>query len=627
MPICSHRLIVTLALSAGAVARAAQPSSVAELADLSLEQLASLTVTSASGREERLLDAPASIFVITAEDIRRAGATSLPEALRLAPNLHVARSDANQYAIAARGGNAGIANKMLVLIDGRTVYTPLFSGVFWDSQVVFLPDIERIEVISGAGGTLWGTNAVNGVINITTKAAGATRGVLAEALAGEDRRGVAARVGASPESSYAWRVYAQRTDRDATRRGNGQDAQDGAQHSMAGARVDSSVAGGEATVEAQFVHAEIGNYIGDRRVDVAILNSHWERALSDGILQARAYVEHSHRDHASRFNELRDTLSLQGQRTWDRDADHHWVLGAEYRSSHDRTRGTPALAFDPASRVLEAASLYAQDEIALASGLRAIVGLRAEYSTYTHLEWLPTARLAWSHGHHLLWSAASRAVRVPSRLDRDPLLPGRPPFTVLGPNPEFGSEKADVLEAGYRGRPLQGVIFSFSAFHHRFRELRSYEPGPIGPMWANGAQGTLRGAETWTDWSITPWWRLAGGATLLREHFETRPGHVDIGGLPSLGNDPRSNVSLRSQWSVASRSDIALAWRRVAALPNPQVPAYAAIDLHAGMHLNAGLDARLSIENVLDRKHPEFDAEGIRSVFGRSAWLRVRWVP
>src|SRR6266550_2699284 len=212
------RACITTIAALAAFAANSQTGKHSDLADLSLEELANLEITSVSRRAERLSDAPASVFVITGEDIRRSGATSIPEALRLAPNLEVARADSSQYAISGRGFNNTIANKLLVLIDGRTVYTPLFSGVFWEAQDVLLEDVERIEVISGPGGTLWGTNAVNGVINVITRPAGETRGLLAKAGAGNDRRIGAGRYGGGTGTGLAWRAWVKGTDRDNSER-------------------------------------------------------------------------------------------------------------------------------------------------------------------------------------------------------------------------------------------------------------------------------------------------------------------------------------------------------------------------------------------------------------------------
>ncbi|HZQ61661.1 MAG TPA: TonB-dependent receptor plug domain-containing protein, partial [Casimicrobiaceae bacterium] len=235
----SIALCLALLLSVPRAAHAAAAlASSSQLADLSLEQLANIVVTSVSRREERLAQAPASIFVITAEDIRRSRATSIPEALRLAPNLDIARADINQYAISARGFNNVLANKMLVLIDGRTVYTPLFSGVFWEAQDVMLEDVDRIEVISGPGATLWGANAVNGVINIITRPARETQGLLATGLAGDRQSGAAVRYGGPAIAGGNFRVYAKYDDRDASRFANGASVYDASIHGQAGFRAD-----------------------------------------------------------------------------------------------------------------------------------------------------------------------------------------------------------------------------------------------------------------------------------------------------------------------------------------------------------------------------------------------------
>src|SRR5437899_4982796 len=276
-----------LLASAGA---GAQTMRVADLADLSIEELSNIQITSVSRHAERLSDAPAAIFVITRDDIRRSGATSLPEALRLAPNLEVARVDSRQYAISARGFNNTIANKLLVLIDGRTVYTPLFSGVVWDAQDTLLEDVDRIEVISGPGATLWGANAVNGVINVITRRATETQGTLLVAGAGNLERGAAARQGGKLGVDGAFRVYGKISGRDHTSRADGTSAENSWDRGQAGFRADWGTAAGAFTLQGDAYRGTIDQASGDIRISGGNVLGRWARQLSGGDrVQVQAY--------------------------------------------------------------------------------------------------------------------------------------------------------------------------------------------------------------------------------------------------------------------------------------------------------------------------------------------------
>ncbi|HET7729654.1 MAG TPA: TonB-dependent receptor plug domain-containing protein, partial [Usitatibacter sp.] len=335
LPVISALALVFLGAASAASAMPVgdpAPIRLAELADLSLEQLANVTVTSASRHEERAIEAPASIFVLTAEDIRRSGATSLPELLRLAPNLQVIRGDTSQYIVSARGGLSGTANKMLVLVDGRTIYTPLFSGVFYDAQVLMLEDLERVEVISGPGSTLWGTNAVNGVINIVTKPAARTQGALLAAGAGDMEKGVSARAGA-PFTDGHYRVYGRYFERAAHERAGGLTAFDQAERWQAGFRADWERGGRTTTVQGDLYGAKVDNLGGARDMAGGNLLGRWRIPTgADGDVMVQAFYDRTEREHEGSFREKRDTFDVEVQRSLRR-ARHEMVLGAGYRAS------------------------------------------------------------------------------------------------------------------------------------------------------------------------------------------------------------------------------------------------------------------------------------------------------
>lgn len=596
----------------------------ANLADLELEQLAQITVTSASRREERLVQAPASIFVITAEDIRRAGASTLPEALRLAPNLQVVRSDASQYIVTARGGLAGTANKMLVLVDGRTMYTPLFSGVFYDALAIMIEDVQRIEVISGPGSTLWGTNAVNGVINVTTKPPRDTHGGLLIAGAGNQERGAGARIGWSAGQGGALRTYARYYDRDDFRLASGASARDASTRWQAGARGDWQRAADSWTLQGDVYGADVDNLGGARDMSGANVLARYRRVVAaDSQFLFHAYWDRTERRHAGTFDEHRDTLDAEGHyaTSW---GSHRTAWGGGYRASRDRTAITPVLAFVPQNRTLTIASAFLQDEFPVTNALRATLGLRVERNTYTGWEWLPNARLSYTLSpDDVAWAALTRTVRSPSRVDRDLVTPGMPPFVIQN-NDTFSSEVAQVAELGYRGNFGPRVSISLTAFHHRYDRLRTLEPAGAGRVVANGAEGRLSGVEAWGELRPHQNWRLVWGWLAMREETELLAGRVNLTEAP-LGNNPRRTASLRSLWNVTPTVQLDLMLRHVGRLPRPQVPSYTQLNGRLGWRVLPKLDLSLVAVNMLDRKHVEFGTPAQRAVFEPGYFLKATW--
>lgn len=617
-----RKLACLLAL-AHAPAFAATHIAAASLEELSLEQLTQIRVTSVSRREERLVDAPASIYVITSDDIRRSGATDLWGVLRLAPNLFIGRGDNNQWVAGSRGMIAGTSNKMLVLIDGRTIYTPLFSGVFSDAQYVPVEDIDRVEVISGPGGTLWGTNAVNGVINITTKTAQATRGSLARGWGGNYERGVMLRQGAALGESAAYRVYARYREMDERALMSGEGAHDESERMLAGFRGDWTRGTGHATFEGEAYKGNVDNLGGNRPVHGGHVLARWEQPTdAGGNMRVQGYYDRSDRMHQGTFGEKLDIADLDVQYGWKPHDAHMLVLGGGYRASRDRIDNTPALGFDPADTNQQWANLFVQDEWTVRPGLAFTGGVRAERNPYTGVEWLPTLRFAWNPApDHLVWGDVSRAVRAPSRIDRDAFTP------VLRTNSTFESEQADVAELGYRAQLSPSLSFSVTAFHHRYPNLRTFEltPDLKGVIAANGFDGRTTGVEGWGTWRITPWWRIDLGAMTMTETIKVRPGHVDIAGVGQISNDPRHTAQLRSSWDVGSGWDIDVVVRNVGHVPGYDVPQYTVVDGRVAWQLRRELELSLAVQNAFDRDYAELGPAASRAVFRRSWLLALRW--
>lgn len=605
-----------------------------DLADLSLEELSNIEVMSVSRRAESLADAPASIFVITRDDIRRAGVTSLPEALRLAPNLQLARVNAHSYAISARGFNNSIGNKLLVLIDGRTVYTPLFSGVFWNAQDVMLEDVDRIEVISGPGATLWGANAVNGVINVITRPASDTQGPLVTAGAGNLERGAAVRYGGRFGGDGHYRVYGKYFDRDHTERANGSAVRDAWDKGQAGFRAGWGGVDRRFTVQGDVYRGDLEQTMpGTTRIEGLNLLARWNQRLADGSeLRVQAYYDRTERDQPGTFGEELDIFDLEFQHGLKPSSSQRVLWGAGYRHGRDRVRNSALLAFLPPDVNLDWWNVFVHDEISLRSNLVVTVGAKLESNDYTGVEVLPNARVAWKPARdRLVWAAVSRAVRAPSRLDRDFFTfpaPGSATLLVKG-GPNFRSEISNVIELGYRAQPSSALSYSITAFHHDHDRLRSVEPAPGGGFFLdNKIEGSTYGVEAWGNYRVTGNWRLTGGAVLLRQDLRLKPGSMDVvTGIGALGNDPKHQWMLRSAFEITPRHEFDVIVRRIGALPNPAVPAYTAVDARLGWHVRRDLELSLTFNNLLDSAHPEFGTPATRSEFERSVFLKAAWRP
>jgi len=627
----NHRLaILATACFASSVATAAD-SSVRALKELSVDQLLDMKVTSVSKRAELLSDAAASIYVITQDAIRRSGVTTLPEALRLAPNLQVARADSVQYAISARGFNNAIGNKLLVLIDGRTVYTPLFSGVFWDQQEVMLEDVDRIEVISGPGAALWGANAVNGVINVITRSAADTTGALLVARSGEDERGGAVRYGTAIGSG-AVRFYAKYSEFDPTHRAGGVALPDDWNRGQVGFRADWGSGQDSFTVQGDTYQGDsvprgaIGPFeLTQVEVSGANLLGRWRRETDGGgQMQFQAYADHSKRDDALFYRPTADIVDLDFQYGLP-GTKHQVMLGAGYRWGHDDIDPGFVTIFVPDSRSLQWGNLFVQDEIQLHGGVKATLGIKLESNDYTGVEVLPSARLAWKPAENsLLWGSLSRAVRAPARYDRDVRFPGFPPFFVIG-GPDFVSEVANVVELGYRSQPVKQFNYSVTAFVHFWDKVRSGTALPV--ELENKIEGEIRGLEAWAEYRPFDFWALSAGVNFVNEDLRLKSGSTDPVGVDNdtLRNDPDYIWTLHSRFDLPRDLQIDLLWRRVAALPAPVVPAYSELDLRFAWLATEKFELSVVGRNLLHDGHAEYGAAATRSEYERNVFGQVRW--
>lgn len=614
----------------------AQESQIDALADLSLEQLSNIVVTSVSKQQMQLSNAATSIFVIPGQDVRRSGAISIPEALRLAPNLQVAQLDARNYAVSARGFNSAFENKLLVLIDGRSIYTPLFSGVFWDTQDVVMEDIDRIEVISGPGATIWGANAVNGIINIITRSAKETQGGLASASASNQERNGTIRYGGQLANGGYFRGYAKYAGADDTLREDGVATATGWRRRQAGFRADWDQRSRNFTLQGDAYRGGLQQFgTSDIRIAGANLTGRMNMRLTGGSnVRIQAYWDHTERNQPGAFAERLDTLDLEFQHGFKAGSMHNITWGAGYRHTWDRVDNGAAFAFLPGSLDMHWANLFAQDEIELRKNLRLTLGLKLEENNYTGMETLPTMRLAWTPGaNQLLWSSLSRTVRSPSRIDRDFYVPTSPPIVggvpryFIGGGPDFLSEVADVLELGYRAQPVPTLSYSVTAFYSDYDKLRTLEPRPgSSAVFSNMAEGKARGIEMWGTWYPVHNWRMSAGLVEQRIDTRSKPGSMDTSGGSGIAtNDPQRYATIRSSHDLSEQIQMDLTLRYVGALPQPSVPSYHELDLRLGWNPRPDLEVALVGRNLLHASHPEFGNVPGRSVIERNVLLQLSY--
>ncbi|HVU17863.1 MAG TPA: TonB-dependent receptor [Candidatus Didemnitutus sp.] len=649
-----------LVATAAATARGdvgAADNEISTLKKLSVDELMEIEVTSVTKEPERLLDAASSIEVVTSEDIARSGATSLPEALRLADNLDVAQKNAHDWAITARGFNTDLANKLLVLMDGRTIYTPLFSGVFWDRQDYLLEDIDRIEVISGPGGALWGANAVNGVINITSKSARDTQGWYVESAAGPElREDYGVRYGGQLASNVYFRVYGKYTNRDPQALESGSDASDSEHFGQGGFRLDAFAGSSDQfTLQGDLYNGTIGIATGgDSRLGGGNVLGRWSHTLTDGgTTSLQVYYDRTHlvQDVPGVIFAPAGTF-VDDLDTWDIDFQHHFrwggrnnlAWGTGYRWTHDTVGNAPALAFFPTTLDQGLFSAFVQDEISLRPDLRLTLGTKVEHNDYTGFEAEPSVRLQWNPtARQMLWAAVSRAVRTPSRIDRDLSEPA-PGYLIvlLEGNPNFRSEEVLAYELGWRAEVAPGLAMSVSTFYNRYDDVRSTSisaPDPVFHLpfpfyFENNLEGDTYGAEWSANWQVLPAWRLHAGYTLLRENLWVRAGAFDYNNALNELGDPEQRWNLRSSFDLPHgiAVDADLRWVDDRPLNNAgeivTIPSYTELDVQVAWKVTRHLELALVGRNLLHGQHLEYgisNATSIpeeiqRSIYGKASW-------
>jgi iron complex outermembrane receptor protein len=639
-------LVCSLLISGGpASAQNAKP----ELIKKSIEDLMTMEITSVSKKPQKLSETAAAAFVITQDDIRRSGATTLPEVLRMAPGVEVARIDNNKWSIAARGFSGRFANKLLVLLDGRSVYTPLFSGVFWNALEVMLENIDRIEVIRGPGAALWGPNAVNGVINIITKRAEETTGTLVSAAGGiHAPASGAVRQGGSLGGYGFYRGYAKYNDQSSTRTTAGTAAADRSSDTRGGFRTDWNLgSGSDVVVAGELARDNSGEWnnvpqsvippffaLSDARTrnSETSLSGQWTRKLSD----TSDFAVQSYYDRTTFVG----PLAIDRLNTGELDFQHriqvssHEVLwGLNYRFNDDKTALTGTSSFAPPVRDTHILSTFIQDDIELKSNrLRLTVGSKFHDDSYSGFGIQPSIRLLWTPAsRHSLWLALSRALRTPSRYESDlrqfhsvvpdptgnPNAPGVA-LTFSG-SPSFRSETLRAHEFGYRVRPSNRLSLDVAGFYNVYDRLRTFESGApfvstlgiphlVSPFTSgNGMRGETYGVEFSADARLRQNWRLTGNYSYLSMQLHLLKGSDDTVSLGDEGSSPKHQTYIRSSFDIAKNIETDVTWRMVGQLPSLQVARYNVADLRLSFRTNSFTEFSVAAQNLgTGRGHSEF---------------------
>jgi len=586
-----------------------------DLNALSIEQLAQVEITSVSRRPELLAKAPAAVYMISGEDIRRSGAVNLPEALRQAPNLEVARINGFSYTITARGFNSPeSSNKLLVLVDGRSVYSPLASSVFWENVDVPLADVARIEVVSGPGGALYGANAVNGVINVVTKPSAETQGLMVDATAGTTDNKFMARYGFTPQSGTTVRLYGQVSHanntvplsalvpyRDAWARNQG------------GFRIDHEYASDSFTLQGD-IYANSTPAMEIEKGRGFNVTGRWKRTLQSGdTLELQIYRDEANRILPGLAREQLYTSAIQVQHNTSLGWNDVFTWGAEVRSSKESFYSLNVFSFDNPTSYVNVQNLFAQNSFKILDDVRLTAGLKVENSSFSNLDFLPDLRLAWDVADkHMLWTSVSRAVRTPSKIDRELMAPG-----ILLASPRFRPEKLTAFEVGYRGEPLDKLSLSLSLYYNQYDDIRTTfaDPVTILPVQLrNGITGDAYGVEAWGKYGLTDWWRVNFGFSWVQKLQRLKPGRNDLSNGQGLGQDPSHQFQLRSEMNPFEDWEFDAGLRVIGhvKMRNPATGAmrvvlgsYTEGDARIGWHVTPGTTLSLIGQNLFHQNHRE----------------------
>lgn len=646
----------------GAYTQIAANATPQTLTQMSLAQLGNVEVTTATKEPEEVWNTPAAIYVITQEDIRRSGVTTIPDALRLAPGVQVSEFDSNHWAVGIRGFASQFSRSVLVLIDGRSVYTPLFAGVYWDVQNVMLEDVDRIEVIRGPGGTIWGSNAVNGVINIITKNSKETQGALVTAEAGnvEHFRG-GARFGGGHGRNFTYRIYGMGFDRGAEFHPDGDpfddwwNTQGGFRMDWTSGHRDSFTFQGDIYEGNNGERKQIGVFVppqqltldGAAAVSGGNLLGRWRRQIDNtSDVRIQAYFDRTNRQDLQ-FGETRDTIDFDSIYHKTTNERNDLIAGIGFRWSPSFFVQTiPTLTFFPFQETDHIYSAFLQDSYQLVPDtLFVIVGSKLEHNNFSGFEYQPSARVLWTPNlHQSFWASVTRAVRTPSRIDEDIHLTGVAPavpfYLTINGDPRFRSEKLIAYELGYRQLLAHNFYLDISSFYNSYRDLEDFtalatgigQPPElpilaINTSFTNGIEGHTEGVEFAPDWQPTTWWELKGSYSYIHLSLRDQPGSSDTGTvLSDEGSTPKHQVVIQSEFNLPKRFEFDQVYRYNSDLMNPTIPAYQTMDARLGWQSPFHLEFSLVGQNLLQPHHDEFSGDPLalvgikRSLYGKIVW-------
>ncbi len=651
-----------LAVGALVTLSAHQAMAAADYFDLSAEQLLNTEVISATKTKETVEQAPAAVYVISQEDIARSGVTSIADALRMAPGVDVAQEGAGTWDINIRGFNRGLANQLLVMIDGRTIYNPMFAGTYWELQNLPLEDIERIEVIRGPGGTLWGANAINGVINIITKKAQDTQGRLVRGSAGTYQTdSVLGQQGGKTSDDSYYRVYGQHLNDGPMRFPEGGNAPDTLRDNRTGFRFDRddnlTVSGDAYTSTSDqlfnvpLVSAPYSTTQPDiRSSQGANLLAQWKKSYDDGsLLSLQSFVDYTQHNQVL-LNDQEDILDFNAQYNLRQVGRNEIIMGGGYRLTHLAIGDTTTLSITPATSNENIFNFFAQDKIALVPDRWYLtLGSKAEHNDFTGFEYEPNARLQWfPNDKQTVWVSASKAVRTPSPYETEinlldaVLAPGATPFNPalplrfeVGPTPNYRTERLVAYEAGYRNQITPAVSADVAAFSNYYAgldaiQLVSLTAVPtLVPQYdlleadqANAMSAETYGVETAADWKVNNNWKLSAGYSVLEMSLQ-----LGSGFLPqfSPGQSPQYEGNLRSYWNVNDKWSFDTSAYYVDHLPAFNVPSYVRVDANLGWKVTDGVQLNFVGQNLLQPVHFEYGSKtGLNAAeVPRSAYAKI----
>jgi len=587
-----------------------------DLKKLSLTELMEVEIFNPSGslaarKVQKLSETPAALFVLTQEDIRRAGITSIPEALRMVPGLQVARINSNQWAISARGLNQQYASKLLVMIDGRTVYSPLRSQVNWDVQGTLMEDIERIEVIRGPGASLWGANAVNGVINIITKSAKDTQGTLITSTFGksEEQNILGIRHGGKLGEDGHYRVYGKFYEHDSF-------VNDNWQIKRAGFDMDWTAS------ERDHLSLQAGIYDGfiTRNATNTVSGLHLLSRWQHGNMILQSYFNRMKR-HEMNWDSIHNIYDIDFQHSSQLSDRHEFIWGLGFRYTESIIDGSQLVTYIPNHRKDNLFSAFVQSEFIVTEDLRLILGSKFEHNDYTGFEVQPTIRMLWNiNEKHSMWAAVSRAVRTPARVDEDLqiniIIPNSPQILIRG-NPEVNSEELIAYEVGYRFNPTTNLLVDASLFYNDYDQLRStethFQPYPVPTILyelENKMFGNTYGLELASHWQVAETWKLIGSYSYLNTNLDITAdsNYTDVELVER--NSPTNQAGLRSLWNIRDNLELDAALYYVGEIESQTVAEYNRFDLRLGWQASKNLAISLGGRNLFDSQHSEFGGFG-----------------